>query len=99
MRLVILDSSDYVGEWSAKYVMKRINNFNPGPNKYNKYITQLNFTYQMLTTFLMFCRYFVLGLPTGSTPLGMYKNLIEFHKAGKISFKYVKTFNMDEYVG
>jgi glucosamine-6-phosphate deaminase len=29
----------------------------------------------------------------------MYKKLIEFHKAGKISFKYVKTFNMDEYVG
>lgn len=44
-------------------------------------------------------RYFVLGLPTGSTPLGMYKNLIEFYKQGKVSFKYVKTFNMDEYVG
>ncbi|CAG5120839.1 unnamed protein product [Candidula unifasciata] len=42
--------------------------------------------------------YFTLGLPTGSTPLGMYKKLIEFHKAGKVSFKYVKTFNMDEYV-
>lgn len=28
----------------------------------------------------------------------MYKKLIEYHKAGKISFKYVKTFNMDEYV-
>ena len=36
---------------------------------------------------------------SGSTPLGMYKKLIEFHKAGEISFKYVKTFNMDEYVG
>ena len=43
-------------------------------------------------------RYFVLGLPTGSTPLGTYKKLIEFHKKGKLSFKYVKTFNMDEYV-
>jgi glucosamine-6-phosphate deaminase len=29
----------------------------------------------------------------------MYKKLIEYHNAGKISFKYVKTFNMDEYVG
>ncbi len=29
----------------------------------------------------------------------MYKKLIEFHKQGKLSFKYVKTFNMDEYVG
>ena len=35
----------------------------------------------------------------GSTPLGMYKKLIEFYKYGEISFKYVKTFNMDEYVG
>jgi len=43
-------------------------------------------------------RYFVLGLPTGSTPMGTYKKLIEFHKSGKLSFKYVKTFNMDEYV-
>lgn len=43
-------------------------------------------------------KYFVLGLPTGSTPLGMYRKLIEFHKAGRISFRYVKTFNMDEYV-
>jgi glucosamine-6-phosphate deaminase len=44
-------------------------------------------------------RYFVLGLPTGGTPLGTYKKLIEFYKKGEISFKYVKTFNMDEYVG
>jgi len=43
-------------------------------------------------------RYFVLGLPTGSTPLGTYKKLIEFYKNGEVSFKYVKTFNMDEYV-
>lgn len=35
----------------------------------------------------------------GSTPLGMYKKLIEYHIAGKVSFQYVKTFNMDEYVG
>lgn len=35
----------------------------------------------------------------GGTPLGMYQKLIEYHKAGKVSFKYVKTFNMDEYVG
>lgn len=42
---------------------------------------------------------FVLGLPTGSSPLGMYKELIELHKQGKVSFKHVVTFNMDEYVG
>ncbi|XP_063233409.1 glucosamine-6-phosphate isomerase isoform X2 [Bacillus rossius redtenbacheri] len=76
MRLVILDDAKTVAEWSAKYVLKRINDFKPGPDKY-----------------------FVMGLPTGSTPYGMYQKLIEFHKAGKLSFKYVKTFNMDEYVG
>jgi len=42
---------------------------------------------------------FVLGCPTGSSPLGMYKKLIELNKAGKVSFKNVVTFNMDEYVG
>ena len=41
---------------------------------------------------------FVLGLPTGSTPLSTYKELIELYKAGKVSFKNVVTFNMDEYV-
>jgi glucosamine-6-phosphate deaminase len=43
-------------------------------------------------------RPFVLGLPTGSSPLGMYKELINLNKAGKVSFRNVVTFNMDEYV-
>ena len=42
---------------------------------------------------------FVLGLPTGSSPLGMYRALIELNKQGVVSFKNVVTFNMDEYVG
>ena len=42
---------------------------------------------------------FVLGLPTGSSPLGMYKQLIKLNKAKKVSFANVVTFNMDEYVG
>ncbi len=42
---------------------------------------------------------FVLGLPTGSTPLPTYKRLIELYKAGKVSFANVVTFNMDEYIG
>jgi glucosamine-6-phosphate deaminase len=42
---------------------------------------------------------FVLGLPTGSSPLPVYRELIRRHKAGEISFKNVVTFNMDEYVG
>jgi glucosamine-6-phosphate deaminase len=44
-------------------------------------------------------RPFVLGLPTGSTPIGTYKQLIEIHRQGKLSFKNVVTFNMDEYIG
>jgi glucosamine-6-phosphate deaminase len=42
---------------------------------------------------------FVLGLPTGSSPIGTYKELAAMHKAGKVSFQNVVTFNMDEYIG
>ncbi len=42
---------------------------------------------------------FVLGLPTGSTPLQTYAELIRMHRAGEVSFARVVTFNMDEYVG
>ena len=42
---------------------------------------------------------FKLGCPTGSSPLGMYKELIRLNKEGKVSFENVITFNMDEYVG
>jgi glucosamine-6-phosphate deaminase len=42
---------------------------------------------------------FVLGLPTGSSPLGMYKALIKHYQEKRISFRHVVTFNMDEYVG
>lgn len=41
---------------------------------------------------------FVLGLPTGSSPLGMYKELIKLNKDRYVSFQNVVTFNMDEYV-
>ncbi|CAG0884860.1 unnamed protein product [Cyprideis torosa] len=75
MKLVILDNDGAVSDWTARYIMKRIRQFNPRPD-----------------------RLFVLGLPTGSTPLGTYQKLIEFHNQGKLSFKYVTTFNMDEYV-
>jgi len=76
MKLIIRDNADDVTSWAAKYVIKRIRAFNPGPDNL-----------------------FVLGLPTGGTPLGMYQKLVAAHKAGKVSFKYVKTFNMDEYCG
>lgn len=75
MRLIIQDDYDRASEWAARYVKRRLQDFQPGPDNY-----------------------FTLGLPTGGTPLGMYKKLIEFHEKGDISFRYVKTFNMDEYV-
>jgi glucosamine-6-phosphate deaminase len=42
---------------------------------------------------------FVLGLPTGSTPLTTYRALINLYQKGAVSFEHVITFNMDEYVG
>ena len=44
-------------------------------------------------------RPFVLGLPTGGTPLKTYQELIKLNQAEEVSFKHVVTFNMDEYVG
>lgn len=41
---------------------------------------------------------FVLGLPTGSSPVGMYKELARLNKKRQVSFRNVVTFNMDEYV-
>jgi len=41
----------------------------------------------------------VLGLPTGTTPLGLYKELARMHKKGELDFSRVTTFNLDEYVG
>ena len=39
---------------------------------------------------------FVLGLPTGSSPIGVYKELARMNQAGELSFANVVTFNMDE---
>lgn len=76
MRVIIQPNYDFVSQWTAAYVAKRIREFNPAPKKP-----------------------FVLGLPTGSSPLGTYKELIKMNKEKKVSFKNVVTFNMDEYVG
>lgn len=76
MRLIPLKNADQVAKWSARYIVDRINQFNPTED-----------------------RPFVLGLPTGGTPLKTYQELIALCKAGEVSFKNVVTFNMDEYVG
>ena len=41
----------------------------------------------------------VLGLATGTSPLGVYANLVKANKEGRVSFKDVSTFNLDEYIG
>ena len=41
----------------------------------------------------------VLGLATGNTPIGMYKELVAMYKAGQLDFAQVRTFNLDEYLG
>lgn len=76
MRLVIQPDYDHMARWTANYIARKIELFNPVPEKP-----------------------FILGLPTGSSPLGVYNELISLYKLGKVSFKNVLTFNMDEYVG
>lgn len=41
----------------------------------------------------------ILGLATGSSPIGLYENIIKDHKENKTSYENVKTFNLDEYIG
>lgn len=41
----------------------------------------------------------VLGLATGTSPIQVYKNLIKANNEGKVTFKDVTTFNLDEYIG
>ena len=83
MRLIIKDDAEAVGLWAAKYVRNRINGFLE--DNWNDIRAN--------------GKTFNLGLPTGSTPKEMYKNLVLFCKEGSLSFKHVRTFNMDEYVG
>lgn len=41
----------------------------------------------------------VLGLPTGRTPIPLYRHLIDLHRLGRIDFRRATTFNLDEFVG
>jgi glucosamine-6-phosphate deaminase len=41
----------------------------------------------------------VLGLPTGSTPIPLYRELVRLHRAGRADFRGATTFNLDEFVG
>ena len=76
MRVIIQPNYAGISQWTANYIIKKINAFAPAKDKP-----------------------FVLGLPTGSTPVGVYKELIKAYNNKQVSFKNVVTFNMDEYVG
>ncbi|WP_067515636.1 glucosamine-6-phosphate deaminase [Endozoicomonas ascidiicola] len=76
MRFIPLKDKPSVGQWAARYIVQRINAFNPTAE-----------------------RPFVLGLPTGGTPIPTYQELVRLHQAGEVSFAHVVTFNMDEYAG
>jgi glucosamine-6-phosphate deaminase len=75
MRIVIHPDKNKVGQWTANYIIDKINSANPSADKP-----------------------FILGLPTGSSPIATYNELVRRYKMGDISFKHVVTFNMDEYV-
>lgn len=76
MRLIIQPNYSLLSQWTANYVVSKINEVKPTKDKP-----------------------FVLGLPTGSSPLGMYSCLIKHCHEKRVSFEHVVTFNMDEYVG
>ena len=76
MRIIIEPTADAMSRWAARYIVRRIEKFDPTPD-----------------------RPFVLGLPTGSSPIGTYEHLVRYHREGKVSFRNVVTFNMDEYIG
>jgi len=88
MRVIIEPNYESAAKWSANYVAKKINEFGPTGSKsvdVRQFAGPDNAP-------------FVLGLPTGSSPIGVYNELVELHKTGVVSFKNVVTFNMDEYV-
>lgn len=108
MKLIILEDYDKTSEWAAKYIRNRILKFKPGPNKYftlglptGKVLRSMRSKQELFKLGLVVAYLKVLTFwksVVGGTPLGCYKKLIDFHKKGEISFEYVKTFNMDEYV-
>lgn len=75
MKLIIRTTKEEANEWAAKFIVKQINDFRPGPRNY-----------------------FVLALSIYSNALGLCSKLVEFYETGKVSFKFVKIFNLEEYV-
>ncbi|CAI6340590.1 unnamed protein product [Periconia digitata] len=88
--------SPYTNTTALSYTMRLI--IRDDPRTASKYIA--DYIIERIKSFNPSpARPFVLGLPTGSSPVLIYQNLVQRHKAGEISFRHVVTFNMDEYVG
>ena len=88
MRLIIRDDPAAASAYIAKYIIGLSSNpaIPDGPS---------NTPRDRIKTFAPTAEHpFILGLPTGSSPVKIYKILVEKYKAGEISFEHVVTFNM-----
>jgi glucosamine-6-phosphate deaminase len=87
MRLIIRDDPASASSYIANYIISKI----PAPH----FPTISNSSKDRIKAFAPTSTHpFVLGLPTGSSPVLIYKILVEKYKAGEISFENVVTFNM-----
>ena len=96
MRLIIRQDYDEVSSYVGKSPMLYLLSVPLSSNTFQKahYVKERINQFQPTPE-----RPFVLGLPTGSSPIGVYAKMVDLHRAGQLSFKNVITFNMDEYVG
>jgi hypothetical protein len=91
MRLIILSDPEEVGQWVATYVKKRINAFKPTADR--PFVLGMSYpSKQLHPAAISALRSTLAGLPTGGSPLVTYRKLVEFHKAGELSFEHVVTF-------
>jgi glucosamine-6-phosphate deaminase len=89
MRLIIRDDPHAASAYIAKYIIGK----EPPPYGAKAYINIL--IADRIRAFAPTPEHpFILGLPTGSSPVQIYKILVEKFKAGEISFENVVTFNM-----
>jgi glucosamine-6-phosphate deaminase len=86
MRVIIAKNYEELSRWGAAYIAHRIRSFFSGESGNGACGGGAK-------------RPFVLGLPTGGSPLGIYRELIRLHRSEGLSFASVITFNMDEYSG
>lgn len=86
MRLVIRDEKLAASKYVAQYII--------GKRLFQALVHSLKSVDRINNFAPTESRPFVLGLPTGSSPLGIYQNLVQRHLAGDVSFKNVITFNM-----